>query len=54
MNADRIKELEQQISELKGRWPAHSVPPIMLQQLEELEEELEAERERARRQEDSA
>jgi len=54
MNADRIKELEKQISELKGRWPAHSVPPIMLQELEELEEQLETERERARREKDSA
>jgi hypothetical protein len=37
---DRIKELEKQIEELKSRWPAHSVPPTMLQQLDELEEEL--------------
>jgi len=38
MNSERIKELEKQIAELKSRWPAHSVPPTMLQQLEELEE----------------
>ncbi len=41
MSNERIKELESQIAELKSRWPAHSVPPTMLQQLEELEEELE-------------
>ena len=40
---DRVKDLERQIEELKRRWPAHSVPPTMVQQLEELEEELEEE-----------
>jgi len=43
MSRERIKELESQIAELKSRWPAHSVPPTMLQQLEDLEEELEKE-----------
>ncbi len=43
--ADRIKELEEQIEDLKRRWPAHSVKPAMIQRLDELEEELE----RARR-----
>jgi len=38
----RIRELEEQITELKASWPAHSVQPWMLQQLEELEEELES------------
>jgi hypothetical protein len=37
----RIQALEEQIAELKARWPAHSAQPWMLQQLEELEEELE-------------
>ncbi len=37
---DRIKELEKQIEDLKRRWPVHSVPPAMFEQLEELEEEL--------------
>ena len=41
MSSKRIKELESQIAELKSRWPAHSVPPAMLQQLDDLEEELE-------------
>jgi len=40
---DRARKLERQIEELKSRWPAHSVPPAMFQQLEELEEELERE-----------
>ena len=43
MSSEWIKELERQIAELKSRWPAHSVPPTMLQQLEDLEEELEKE-----------
>jgi len=37
----RILELEEQIAELKANWPAHSVQPWMLQQLEDLETELE-------------
>lgn len=40
---DRIKELEKQIEDLMRRWPAHSVKPAMVQQLDELEEELERE-----------
>ena len=38
---ERVQELEKQISDLKNQWPAHSVPPAMLQRLDELEEELE-------------
>ncbi len=45
MNRKRIEELEKQIAELRSRWPAHSVPPAMLQQLDELEEELDQARE---------
>lgn len=41
MSSERIEELERQIVELKRRWPAHSVPPTMLQRLDELDEELE-------------
>ena len=47
MSNERIKELERRITELKRRWPAHSAPPTMLQQLEELEEELEKELKKA-------
>lgn len=36
-----IKEIEEQIADLKARWPAHSVPPSMWRELEELEEKLE-------------
>lgn len=36
----RIKELEEKIADLRGRFPAHSVKPALVQQLEELEEEL--------------
>jgi hypothetical protein len=39
--AKRIHELELEIEEIKACLPAHSVPPTMLQQLEDLEEELE-------------
>ena len=44
---DRARDLEKKIEELKKRWPAHSVPPAMLQQLEDLETELEIEIKRA-------
>jgi len=40
---ERITILEKQIADLKKRWPAHSVPPVMMQQLDELEEELQQE-----------
>jgi len=40
MNNKRIQELEKKIADLKKRWPAHSVPPAMMQELDELEEEL--------------
>ncbi len=37
----QIEDVQRQIADLKSRWPAHSVPPAMIQQLDELEEELE-------------
>ncbi|MBS4021660.1 MAG: histidine kinase [Dethiobacter sp.] len=37
---EQIVKIEHKISELRGRLPAHSVKPAMLQELEELEEEL--------------
>ncbi len=43
MKNDLIKELEEKIAELKKRWPAHSVSPVMLHELDDLEEALEAE-----------
>ncbi len=41
MSVDRIRDIEDKIADLKARWPAHSVPPSMWQELEELEDELE-------------
>jgi len=41
MNKDKIREIEKKIADLKARWPAHSVPPSMWQQVGELEAELE-------------
>jgi len=38
---EKVKKLEEEIADLKARWPAHSVKPSMLQKLEELEEKLE-------------
>ena len=54
MSSERIKELEKQIAELKSRWPAHSVPPTMFQQLDQLEEELERELKKATEEKSSA
>ena len=34
------EELQRRIDDLRARLPRHSVPPAMLQELEELEEEL--------------
>ena len=44
MGIERIEDLKKQIQELKARWPAHSVPNWMYEQLEELEEELDREK----------
>ena len=43
MNSDKLARLRNEIADLKRRWPAHSVPPAMMQQLDALEEELESE-----------
>ncbi|MBI4317144.1 MAG: histidine kinase [Chloroflexi bacterium] len=40
MNVDHLDIIEQKIEDLKARLPAHSIPPKMIQDLEELEEEL--------------
>jgi hypothetical protein len=37
----RIERLESEIADLKMRWPPHSVPVTMWQQLEALEEAME-------------
>ena len=41
MADETIEEIVEATAELKARWPAHSVPPHMWQELEELEEKLE-------------
>jgi len=41
MSTDKVKETEEKIADLKARWPAHSVHPSMVQELEQLEDELE-------------
>ena len=49
MNSTKIEELKKKIAELKDKWPKHSVPPAMLQQLDDLEEQLENELRKSRR-----
>lgn len=44
---ERILQIQRQIEDLKKRWPAHSVPPAMMQELDELEAELAQEQEKA-------
>jgi hypothetical protein len=38
----QIQELEEKLAELKARFPAHSIPPSMMMELDELEEQLAA------------
>ena len=44
MNRKRVAEIEEKLADLKGRWPFHSPSPSLWQELEALEEELEAAR----------
>ena len=39
----RIEALQKQIEDLKKRLPAHSIPPAMMAELDDLEEQLAAE-----------
>ena len=48
MSEEKVTEIERKIADLKARWPAHSVPPVMWQQLEGLEDELEKAKEAQR------
>lgn len=48
MNTQRVRELEEKVAELRRRIPPHSIPPAMLQELEELEDELEKARQALR------
>jgi uncharacterized small protein (DUF1192 family) len=40
-NKKRIAQLEKEIEQVKARLPKHSVPPAMIIELEDLEDELE-------------
>lgn len=40
MTEERLQKLEMDLKDLKLRWPAHSLKPAMLIQLEDLEEEI--------------
>ena len=50
----RIQELKEKIADLKKRWPAHSVPPGMMRELDDLEEELAEALEQIHQEEDKA
>jgi hypothetical protein len=39
--SDKVALLRKQIADLKKHWPAHTVPPGLMQQLDDLEEALE-------------
>jgi hypothetical protein len=41
VETEEMKRLRQQIADLKSQWPAHTVPPGLMQQLDDLEEALE-------------
>jgi uncharacterized protein YceH (UPF0502 family) len=43
---ERIAQIEAELAELKARLPKHSVPPAMIIEMEDLEEELETLRSR--------
>ena len=45
---ERIALLEQQLEDLKKRWPAHSVKPQMIMEMEQLVEEIDYLREKYR------
>ena len=54
MSSRRMEKPKRQIVKLERRWPAHSAPPTMLQQLDELEGELERELRKAAEEKDRA
>jgi DNA repair exonuclease SbcCD ATPase subunit len=37
---ERVAELQRRLADLQARLPAHSIPPAMMAELEEIEEEL--------------
>ena len=40
LNERRIEELREKIQQLRDQFPAHTIPPAMMAQLDELEDEL--------------
>ncbi|MGB9585929.1 MAG: histidine kinase [Anaerolineales bacterium] len=40
MTENKIELIKKEINDLKKRWPAHSVPAAMMEQLDELESQL--------------
>jgi hypothetical protein len=49
---ERIQELEDEIAAVEARLPKHSVPPAMIIELEDLEDELEMLKARVERESD--
>jgi hypothetical protein len=39
---DPVEEIREKIKDLKKRWPAHTVPPALVMELDELEAALDA------------
>jgi len=40
VSEEEIQDIQARIEDLKMRWPKHSVPPAMIEQLDDLEEQL--------------
>ncbi len=40
-DVERLRQLEDQLADLKSRMPAHTVRPAMIMEMEELEDEIE-------------
>ncbi len=41
-NANDLPSLERELAQLKGQLPAHSIPPALLERIDELEDEIAA------------
>lgn len=53
-NEKYLQDLEAKIADLKKRWPAHSVPAALMQELDDLEAELTEAMAQAQRMQDNA
>jgi len=38
---ERLAQLENELADLRSRWPAHSVKPQMIEEMEKMEDEIE-------------